>query len=137
MNTDLFERKNYLSTGIKIEPKDWFSIAHKKNLGYAIVKINTARATLNEARDFKLFLTKEILNKKNKIIIDFGNCEFIDSTFIGTIVKFYNRFNALEKNLILVVPNKRQASILTINKLDRIFSIYNNLDVALRNIKIN
>ncbi len=137
MNTDLYERKNYLSNSpLKMKPKDWFSVNYRKETNQTVVKINTPRATINEAQNFKSFFNNNIAGT-TKIIIDFGNCEFIDSTFIGTIVKIYNKFDSANKNLVLVVPNKKQASILIINKLDRIFKIYSNLEAALNHQKIN
>ncbi len=132
MNTDLFDRKVYLSGNtMQMDKRDWFSSVYRKAIGYTIVKINTPRATSNEAENFKRFLELEVKNNSLNFIIDFGQCEFIDSTFIGTIVKIFNKVKNGNKNLILVVPNKKQASILTINKLDRLFKIFPSIENAI------
>jgi len=138
MNTDLFERKKYLSGNLlQMDKQYWFSSAYRKNKGLTIIRVNTPRATLNEASNFQSFLIQSLENKNFNVIIDFGSCEFIDSTFIGTIVKTFNMTISKNKNLSFVVHNKRQSTLFTMNKLDRIFGIYTNLELALKNTKIN
>ncbi len=132
MNTDLFERKVYLSgNSMQMNKRDWFSSVYRKAIDYTIIKINTPRATINEADSFKKFLELKLKDNSFNLIIDFGPCEFIDSTFIGTIVKIFNKVKSGNKNLILVVPNKKQASILTINRLDRLFKIFPSIENAI------
>ncbi len=132
MNTDLFDRKVFLSgNSMQMKQSDWFSSIYRDTIDYTIVKINTPRATFNEAGSFGDFIESKLRGKKLKVIIDFGNCEFIDSTFIGTIVKIFNKMKNADKNIILVVPNKKQASILLINKLDRLFKIFSSIENAI------
>ncbi len=138
MNTDLFERKRYLSGNVlQMDKQYWFSSAYRKNKDITIIKVNTPRATLREASNFQSFLVKILKNKNFNVIIDFGNCEFIDSTFIGTIVKAFNKTISNSKNLSFVVHNKKQSTLFTMNKLDRIFGIYTNLELALERTNIS
>ncbi|GBD91202.1 anti-sigma-B factor antagonist [bacterium BMS3Abin04] len=138
MNTDLFERKKYLSGNLlQMDEQYWFSSAYRKNKDLTIIRVNTPRATLNEASNFQSFLIQSLKNKNFNVIIDFGSCEFIDSTFIGTIVKTFNMTISNSKNLSFVVHNKRQSTLFTMNKLDRIFGIYTNLELALKNTNVN
>ncbi len=132
MNTDIFERKVFLSgNSMQMNKKDWFSSIYRDKINYTIIKINTPRATFNEAESFKNFIENRLKDKNLNVIIDFGHCEFIDSTFIGAIVKFFNTVKSDNKNIILVVPNKKQASLLLINKLDRLFKIFPSIENAI------
>ncbi len=48
--------------------------------------VDLPRATLNEAEEFKLRLREDIDNGHKNIVADLSACEFIDSTFLGTLV---------------------------------------------------
>ncbi len=51
-----------------------------------VEKVNLTRATYKEAGELKNILKDDIVRKTRKIVIDLGQCEFIDSTFIGVLV---------------------------------------------------
>ncbi len=46
--------------------------------------VDLTRATLSEADEFKQRLTENIENGYKKIVVDLSDCEFIDSTFLGS-----------------------------------------------------
>jgi anti-anti-sigma regulatory factor len=47
--------------------------------------VNLTRATLKEADEFKQILIEDISAGWRKVIVDLSECEFIDSTFLGTL----------------------------------------------------
>jgi len=51
-----------------------------------IESVNFSRATFKEAGLFKDRLVYDILKNNLKIVIDLSHCEYIDSTFLGSLV---------------------------------------------------
>ena len=57
-----------------------------KNNNVVVLKVNLVRATLKEAEEFKNQLMEEIKLGNKKMVVDLSICEFIDSTFLGSLV---------------------------------------------------
>ena len=127
MNTNIYERKEFLNASwISPNATELFTSSTKKNK--TIIQINLLRATANEAEMFKSVL-KEISEKNPlEIIIDLSQSNFIDSTFLSSILNFKKSYSS---KVDLVVSDIRQMTIFKITKLDKIFNIYENLDAAL------
>ena len=51
-----------------------------------IEKVNLPRATYKEAQIFKDKILYDVLTNNLKLIIDLSSCEYIDSTFLGSLV---------------------------------------------------
>ena len=127
MNTNIYERKEFLNASwISPNATELFTSSTKKNK--TIIQINLLRATANEAEMFKSVL-KEISEKNPlEIIIDLSQSNFIDSTFLSSILNFKKNYSS---KVDLVVSDSRQMTIFKITKLDKIFNIHENLDAAL------
>lgn len=127
MNSNLFERKKFLTQNIiTTDIEEYFSVnISSENV---VVKVNLLRATANEADYFKKYLA-QITSKKHKyLIIDLSYANFIDSTFLSSII-CYNK--KIEAQIKLVVSDTRQLTIFKITKLDSLFKIYPTLNQAL------
>jgi len=48
--------------------------------------VNLSRATWKEAIQFKAILEEDVEKKFRKLVVDISQCEFLDSTFLGTLV---------------------------------------------------
>jgi anti-anti-sigma regulatory factor len=127
MNSNLYERKSFLEGNwMSTNAEELFSKSYSgQNL---ILKVNLHRASANEASSLKKYLAKNPIQNNKKLIIDFGSCLFIDSTFLSTIISYRNNNNLEIK---LVVPNRKQLTLFKITKLDSLFKIYLSLDQAL------
>jgi anti-sigma B factor antagonist len=64
-----------------------------------IEKINIKRATAAEADEFRNILLKDIESGWRKIVIDFEDNSFIDSTFLGSIVTVLRTLSKLGGDL--------------------------------------
>ena len=127
MNSNLFERKNFLAESlINTSITEYFStnILNEK----IVVKVNLLRATANESDSLKKYLAKISSNKFQTVIIDLSDSNFIDSTFLSGIIR-YNK--STQAQIKLVVEDNRQLTIFRITKLDSLFKIYSNLNQAL------
>ena len=70
----------------------------------AIIKVELVSATLRDSQALWDMMDIDSIFEKQKIIIDLSGCSFIDSTFIGMIVKIFRRINENNGNLKLVFP---------------------------------
>jgi anti-sigma B factor antagonist len=90
--------------------------------GIAIQQINLIRLTMNDTQGFKLSLNSIIMDGFNKIIIDFSNCTYIDSSVIGLLITFTKELRKSGGDIKLIVP--RNGSVLNIfvqTSLNKIF----------------
>lgn len=83
-----------------------------------VVVINLCRGTLIEAKQLGALLDEEIASGCKKLIVDLSECEFVDSTFIGTLVLRYKKLKESGGNLRLVLPAVQR---------DVIFAVTNTL----------
>ncbi len=88
-------------------------VAETEHTGYIRL---SGKATFKLAPDFKDFVVYEMKKGKRGILIDFSDCETIDSTFVGTIT-----------SLSLTYNNKNNNQIKLFNVNDHILSILKNL----------
>ncbi|MDZ7622877.1 MAG: STAS domain-containing protein [Ignavibacteriaceae bacterium] len=103
--------------------------------GIIIFKIHLLRATIKEAEVFKNMLKKDIDSGKNKLIIDLSFCEFIDSTFLGTIVISLKKVTAIGGDIKLVGFQPAVRSMLELTRISRVFETFESTDEALSSFK--
>jgi len=100
--------------------------------GAIIVEVvNLQKATLKDAADFKKILFQDIETGWRKMIIDLTECEFIDSTFLGTIVITLKKITGLGGDLRLVGIQPEVKTMLQMTRMNRIFDIYETKEDAL------
>jgi anti-anti-sigma regulatory factor len=127
MNSNLFERKNFLDTNwMTTNISDYFSLESINET--MIIKVNLLRATANEADSMSKYLSKIQPQNNHPFIIDLSKCNFIDSTFLSGIISFNKK---TETQIKLVITDTRQLAIFRITKLDSLFRIYSSLESAL------
>jgi len=66
--------------------------------------INLSRATYKEAQIFKKILEEDVEKKFRKLVVDISQCEFLDSTFLGTLVFGKKAVNKIGGELKIVEP---------------------------------
>jgi len=70
----------------------------------AVIKVELITATLRDSQALWDMMDIESIFEKNKIVIDLSGCGFVDSTFIGMIVKIFRKVNDRDGKLKLVYP---------------------------------
>ena len=93
--------------------------------------VQLTRATLKEAQEFKEICLKDIQNGWKKIIIDLSFCEFIDSTFLGSLVVCLKRVNELGGGLRLIGFHSNVNSLFELTGLNRVFLSFKTKEEAL------
>jgi anti-anti-sigma factor len=100
-----------------------------------LLKVNLVRATLKEADEFKNMLKKDIDSGQKKLIIDLSYCEFIDSTFLGTIVISLKKVTAVGGDIKLVGFQPAVRSMFELTRTSKVFETYESTDEALSSFK--
>jgi len=103
--------------------------------GIILFRVNLIRATLKEAEEFKNMLKKDIDSGKNKFVIDLSFCEFIDSTFLGTIVISLKKVTAIGGDIKLVGFQPAVRSMLELTRISKVFETFESTDEALNSFK--
>jgi anti-sigma B factor antagonist len=67
-----------------------------------------------------------------KVLIDFGNVEFISSAVLGKLIKLNGRLQTRDGELRLSSLNDRLQEVFHITGLDRLFNIHEERDEAIR-----
>jgi anti-anti-sigma factor len=102
-----------------------------------IVKVDLVTATLRDARP--LWNKFEIMNlfERSKIIIDLSTCSYIDSTFIGMLVKIFKRISESQGQMMIVFP-LLLSPIQTFRfmGLTKIVNCFDNLDEAIETLRL-
>ena len=103
--------------------------------GSTIVEVvNLGRATLIEAGEFKKILFQDIEAGWRHIIIDLTECEYIDSTFLGTIVIALKKMTDLGGNIRLVGIQPEVEKMFQLTKMNRIFETFETREDALESL---
>ena len=96
-----------------------------------IVKIEEKRATLEFSETLKNNLLKRIEKGNNNVIIDLSEAEFIDSSFLGTIVAGLKRATTKSGDLKIVDLKEPVREMFELTRLYRIFDIFDTIEDAL------
>jgi anti-sigma B factor antagonist len=90
---------------------------------------------LYTAPEFKQQLLEVIGQGAKRVIVDFSDTTFIDSTTLGVLVGGVKRLRATEGQLLLVCNDRNITKIFEITGLDRVFAIYPTRDEALSQVE--
>ena len=105
--------------------------------GILIKHVHLTRATKDQAEQFKQFLLKDIEQNKSSIIVDLAECEFIDSTFISSLVVGLKAINRSEGKLKIVAVHSDVQSVFELTGMVKVFEIYKSVSDALSNFDLN
>ena len=86
--------------------------------------IELTRATLQEAQEFKNILSEDINKNYLKFVVDLKECEFIDSTFLSTLVTTLKLLLSKGGNIKLSSVNSEVQSLLELTGTHHIFEIF-------------
>jgi anti-anti-sigma factor len=98
--------------------------------------VNLTRATLKEAEEFKKILSADIDKGSLRLIVDLTECEFIDSTFLGTLVVSLKKVSALGGDLRLVGFQPAVHSMFELTRMYRVFEAFPTKQAALESFGV-
>jgi len=101
----------------------------------AVVKIDILIATHRDAKPLWDELESRLIFKWKKLIIDLSPCNYIDSTFIGMIVKIFRKISEANGQMVLVFPNINTIESFNVLGITKIVRSYNSLAEALHSLR--
>lgn len=102
--------------------------------GVAVVKIDILIATHRDAKPLWDELESRLIFKWNKLIIDLSPCNYIDSTFIGMIVKIFRKVSEKNGQMVMVFPKINTIESFSVLGITKILPCYNSLEEALKGL---
>jgi anti-anti-sigma factor len=97
-----------------------------------VISVSLKRATLVEAEEFKQVLVNDIQRGFKKIVVDLSSCEFIDSTFLGSLVVSLKKLTGLGGDLRLVGFQPAVHSMFELTRMYRVFESFNSAQEAVQ-----
>jgi anti-sigma B factor antagonist len=96
-----------------------------------IVKIEEKRATIEFSGTLKDDLLKKIEHGNGKVVIDLGEVEFVDSSFLGTLVGGLKKTASKNGDLKIVNLKEPVRAMFELTRLYKIFEIFDTVEDAL------
>ena len=102
--------------------------------GNTVLRVKGSVKIGETGREFEQSLERAATEGTGALILDLTDLEYMDSTVIGVLVGALHRLKAEGRELALVHPRDRIASLLRTAKLDSLFEIYDTVAEALGTI---
>lgn len=100
-----------------------------------VENVELSRATLKEAREFKSFLDADIEKGFKYFVVDIRECEFMDSTFLSTLVTTLKFLSGRGGNLKLSSVTSDVQNILELTGTYKVFEIFDSKKEAINSYK--
>jgi anti-anti-sigma factor len=113
-----------------------FSNFTKEMQGDIVVeKVELSRATFQEVQEFKNILNEDIKNGFLKFVVDLSGCEFMDSTFLSTLVTTLKSLISHGGSLKLSSVSSEVRSLMELTGIHRVFEIFETKDEGIKSFR--
>ena len=99
--------------------------------GIAVIKINVPKATMERSKDFKEYLNREMSTGQKRIIIDMTDVNFIDSSFLATLVSGLKNIMGSKGDIKILGLQSPVRAMFELTRLYKVFEIFNTEQDAL------
>ena len=96
-----------------------------------LITVDMNRATLKEAEKFKTLLFGKIQIGFKNVIIDLSKCEFIDSTFLGSLVVSLKKATSKGGDLRLIGFQPAVETMFDLTRMYRVFDSFRTKEDAI------
>ena len=93
-----------------------------------LVKLDIKEASLENGDTFKAETIALFDKYKKSIVIDMSSVEYIDSSFLGSIVSAFKHLISFKSEVMLVGLSKDLTNLFGLTRLDKVFKIYKSFD---------
>ena len=97
-----------------------------------IFSVEIKRATVDTADLLKEKLTRLIKEGRTKVIIDMGQIEFTDSSFLSSLLAGLKQASMINGDIKLAGLRPAVRYVFQITRLDKVFAIYENTAAAIQ-----
>lgn len=99
--------------------------------GVTILKVS-GQVTLGEsAKQFAAALQDVLDESQGGVVIDLADIDYVDSTGIGELVGYLQKFTRSGRKLVLLQPHQRIEALLKLTRLDTVFPIFRERQEAI------
>jgi anti-anti-sigma factor len=106
-------------------------IDRSEDRGVTVVEVRGVINFGESAREFSSYLQDLLAADVPAVLVDMSGIDHVDSTGLGELVGYLQRFEKEGRRLALYRPHRRILSLLRLTRLDEIFSIYENREEAI------
>lgn len=99
--------------------------------GISIIKINIVRATHRDLNEFMRVLNLVVESNQNKIIVDFADCQYVDSMILGLLIIIVKKVRNMGGDVRLVIPHENIIASFSQTRLDKVFKHFGTTEQAL------
>ncbi|MGF7079166.1 STAS domain-containing protein [Mucilaginibacter sp. UYCu711] len=101
---------------------------YKADNDILLVTLDIKEASLENGDAFKAEIIKLFDKYHTSIAIDMSAVEYIDSSFLGSIVSAFKHLISFQAELVLVGLSKDITNLFALTRLDKVFKIYNTFN---------
>ncbi|MHB0969580.1 MAG: STAS domain-containing protein [Thermoanaerobaculia bacterium] len=83
------------------------------------------------AREFSSYLDNVLNDESGPVLINFEGINYMDSTGLGELIGYLQKFEDRQRKMALLRPNHRILALLKITRLDTVFKIFDEREAAL------
>jgi anti-sigma B factor antagonist len=102
--------------------------------GVTVVEVRGVINFGESARQFSAYLDDLLKSGVPAVLVDMSGIDNVDSTGLGELVGYLQRFENEGRRLALLRPHRRILSLLRLTRLDEIFSIYEDRNEAIASL---
>ena len=110
-----------------------FSSYLVQNSRHKVIKIRLKRAVIDYVKEFKDYVSIFHAESKKDLILDFSETNFIDSSFLGTIISLLKNVTIGKGSLSLVIDSSKITFFLPFKNVCKVINIYPSVDDAITN----
>ena len=99
--------------------------------GVTVLDIQGVIKLGESAREFSSYLEKVLNDDTGPVMINFESINYMDSTVLGELIGYLQKFEDRQRKMALVKPSHRILALLKITKLDTVFKIFDTRESAL------
>lgn len=91
---------------------------------HTIIVVELKSATIEHTEQFKALFEELLVDEIKNIIVDLTPCEFIDSTFMGLLVRCHKDLQRVEGQLKIVCTGKVKFLLHDVTHLSSVIELY-------------
>jgi len=130
-----YEEKTYQQILKRQADENPFTFIRRSDTNATIFRVNHIRVSMEEATKLKEFLTINMVKGHSDFIIDMSICEFMDSTFFGTIIIMAKKIKKKGGSISVIAIPKKLRVLSTIKMLENLLKVYSTIEEAISDNK--
>ena len=106
-------------------------IDKKQHGDVTVVAIQGVIKLGESARLFSTYLQELLDHGTSSVLIDMSEIDYVDSTGLGELVGYLQRFSNQDRRLSLLKPRARILNLLKLTKLNEVFQIFDDEEIGI------